>query len=145
MSDVPSLLEESNGHNNSPDSTNHTANNILGVQSPIPVPTHSMVTRSKSSIVKPNPKYALVSQAIVIKEPTSIKQALQDKGWFEAMRTEITALEKNHTWTLVPKTHNMNIIGVKWVIKVRYKANNSLDKLKARLVAKGYNQVEGID
>lgn len=34
----------------------------------------------------------------------------------------------------------MNVIGVKWVCKGKYKADNSLDKLKAILVAKGFNQ-----
>lgn len=90
-----------------------------------------MATRSNSSIIKPNPRYALVYQAVVIEEPTSVKQALQDIGWLESMKTEIVALEKNHIWTFVPRTTDMNIVGVKWVFKAKYKADNSLDKLKA--------------
>lgn len=39
----------------------------------------------------------------------------------------------------------MNVIGVKWVFKAKYKADNSLDKLKARLFAMGFNHEEGID
>lgn len=39
----------------------------------------------------------------------------------------------------------MNIIGAKWVFKVKYKADNTLKKLKVRLAAKGYNQEEGVD
>lgn len=61
------------------------------------------------------------------------------------MKSKIGALEKNQTWTLVPREKDMNVIGVKWVYKVKYKVDNSLDKLKARLVAKGFNQGAGID
>lgn len=37
----------------------------------------------------------------------------------------------------------MNIIGAKWVFKVKY--DNTLKKLKVRLAAKGHNQEEGVD
>ena len=36
-------------------------------------------------------------------------------------------------------------IRCKWVYKIKYKGDGSLDKNKARLVAKGYIQKEGVD
>lgn len=78
--EVPSLLKESGSHNHSPSSTSSMVESILGYQPATPVPTHSMATRSNSSIIKPNPRYALAYQAVVIEEPTSVKQALQDIG-----------------------------------------------------------------
>lgn len=40
---------------------------------------------------------------------------------------------------------DMHIIGTKWVVNVKYKADNTVERLKTRLVAKGYNQKDGID
>lgn len=61
------------------------------------------------------------------------------------MQEELQAIGVNQTLELVPKTLDMSIIGTKWAYKVKYNANNSVDKLKARLIAKYFNQHEGID
>lgn len=109
------------------------------------LPCHSMVTRLPAGILKHNPKYALTTLVYVVAEPTTVKEALSKNGWLKAMKDELEALEDNHNWDLVPKLPNMNVIGTKWVFKVKYKADKSVDRLKARLVAKGYNHHEGID
>jgi len=61
------------------------------------------------------------------------------------MDTEHQALLRNRTWHLVPPPRGKNIIGCKWVYKVKRKADGSVDRYKARLVAKGYKQQYGID
>lgn len=61
------------------------------------------------------------------------------------MAEEIKALEANHTWTLTTIPAHKEPIGCKWVYKVKYKPDGSLERYKARLVAKGYNQKEGLD
>lgn len=112
-----------------------------------PVPQHSMMTRSKSGIVKPNPRYALLTtvDSSIPKEPRTVRQALAHPGWKRAMEEEIVALHKNETWTLVPRLPNMNVIGSKWVFKAKLKSDGTLDRLKARLVAKGFHQIDGKD
>ncbi|KAJ4957826.1 hypothetical protein NE237_024937 [Protea cynaroides] len=72
--------------------------------------SHVMITRGKSGIYKPNAKYALVSSTIPT-EPTSVRAALSHEGWYAAMKEEMTALAHKKTWTLVPATSSMNIIG----------------------------------
>lgn len=80
-----------------------------------------------------------------IKEPKSYKEAAEDPLWVQAMQTELTALDKNHTWDLVPLPVNKKTIGSKWVFKVKLKSDGTLERCKARLVAKRYNQRLGID
>ena len=49
------------------------------------------------------------------------------------------------THELVERAEKKKVIGTKWVWKVKYKDDGSLEKFKARLVAQGYSQVEGFD
>ena len=61
------------------------------------------------------------------------------------MQEEIDAIEKNKTWQLVERPINKEIIGVKWVYRVKHNSDGSVQRNKARLVAKGYSQQPGID
>lgn len=61
------------------------------------------------------------------------------------MDTEIEAMERTSTWSIVPLPPGKHIVGCKWIYRVKYKADGSIDRYKARLVAKGYSQQEGID
>lgn len=54
------------------------------------------------------------------------------------MQAEIQALQDNHTSVLTNLPVGKTPIGCKWVYKVKYKADGSMERLKARLVAKGY-------
>ncbi|CAB4283059.1 unnamed protein product [Prunus armeniaca] len=78
-------------------------------------------------------------------EPTSYTQAAKHPHWQSAMHEEYDALLRNNTWSLVPAVPSMNIVGCKWVFKVKRKADGSIERHKARLVAKGFNQQEGLD
>lgn len=78
-------------------------------------------------------------------EPTCFSQANQHPNWLQAMSNEIDALLSNGTWSLVPKTSNMNIVGCKWVFKIKRREDGQIDLYKAWLGAKGYHQEEGLD
>ena len=78
-------------------------------------------------------------------KPASVKVALQDARWVQAMHSEYEALMNNRTWHLVPAPRGKNIIGSKWVYKVKSRADGTIDRYKVRLDAKGYKQRYGLD
>lgn len=78
-------------------------------------------------------------------KPASYTQAVQHKHWVDEMNKELTALESNHTWTLVHLPPGKKVVGCKWVYKVKFHADGTIERYKSRLVAKGYTQSEGID
>ena len=61
------------------------------------------------------------------------------------MDTEFQALQKQQTWSLVPAPPNVNLVGCKWVYKLKLNSDGSISRYKARLVAKGFHQQAGID
>ncbi|GFS40400.1 anaphase-promoting complex/cyclosome 2 [Actinidia rufa] len=73
-------------------------------------------------------------------EPKSYKEACNDPHWVEAMNDELTALLKTQTWELTPLPIGKNLIGYKWVYKVKTHSDGSLEQYKARLVAQGFSQ-----
>ena len=93
-----------------------------------------------------SPPYAHFCSLIsTISEPKSYHKAVQDPKWQNAMATEIAALESNQTWSLTPLPSHKKAIGCKWVYKVKFKADGTVERYKARLVAKGFTQQEGLD
>ena len=82
---------------------------------------------------------AYLSTIVAHDAPRSISRAMKSIHWCEAMATEIKALESNNT------SHDKTPIGCKWVYKIKYKYDVSIERYKACLVVKGYTQVEGID
>lgn len=61
------------------------------------------------------------------------------------MEEEIEALKRNNTWSLVAYQSSMNVVGNKWVFKVKKNMDDSFQRCKARLVAKGFHQNTGSD
>lgn len=78
-------------------------------------------------------------------EPKTYNQAIKHDCWKHAMNIELQALAKNHTWDVVDLPSGKQPIGCRWVYKVKYKADGSIERHKVRLVAKGYRQLEGVD
>eukprot|EP00253_Pinus_taeda_P035014 PITA_35014 len=77
-------------------------------------------------------------------EPQNVNEASRDECWIKAMDEELEQIEKNDTWELVPRPHDKNVIGTKWIFKNKLNENGEVIRNKARLVCKGYAQQEGI-
>ncbi|KAJ1697014.1 hypothetical protein LUZ63_005526 [Rhynchospora breviuscula] len=79
------------------------------------------------------------------KESRYFGEAMNYKHWRDAMHAEIDALERNETWTIEDLPPKKKAIGCKWVYRIKYNSDGSIERYKARLVVMGNRQVEGID
>ncbi|GJS74476.1 retrovirus-related pol polyprotein from transposon TNT 1-94 [Tanacetum coccineum] len=78
-------------------------------------------------------------------EPKSIKEAIDDSAWIEAMQEELHRFDRLQVWELVDKPFGKNVIKLKWLWKNKKDEDQTVIRNKARLVAKGYAHEEGID
>nr|GFA09759.1 retrovirus-related Pol polyprotein from transposon TNT 1-94 [Tanacetum cinerariifolium]GFA16338.1 retrovirus-related Pol polyprotein from transposon TNT 1-94 [Tanacetum cinerariifolium] len=61
------------------------------------------------------------------------------------MDIKLEELERNQTWTTEELPSNKKAIGCKWVYKIKYKSDGTIEIFKAQLIILGNHQVEGID
>ena len=67
-------------------------------------------------------------------DPKSLAEARSRSDWphwREAMDREMATLEEAGTWRSVPRPRDKNIVGSKWVFRIKRKADGSVDKYKA--------------
>ncbi|KAM1445841.1 hypothetical protein ACFX2I_041816 [Malus domestica] len=113
----------------------------LSPLSPPPTNIHPMLTRSKAGISKPKAYSAtnhhLPDTVDVI--PSTYLQASKHAHWRSSIQDEYNALQSTDTWSLVPFQSHQNIVGCKWVFRVKKHPDGTIDRYKARLVAKGFH------
>jgi len=97
--------------------------------------------QTRRTIIESSSYLALLSSI----EPQNINEACKDECWIKAMNEELEKIEKNNTWELVPRPHDKNIIGTKWIFKNKLNGNGEVIRNKAILVSNGYAQQEGIN
>ena len=81
-------------------------------------------------------------------DPSTVNEArsrVDWPSWQDAINAKLKSLEGARTWNLVECPNGMNVVGCKWVFKIKHNANGEIEKYKARLVAKGYLQIQGVD
>jgi hypothetical protein len=103
-----------------------------------------MRTRAKEGIHIPVDRLTLHA-APLSSVPSSVRSALSDPAWRNAMQDEFDALQANNTWTLVPRPPGVNLVTGKWVFRHKFKSDGSLDRYKARWVLRSFTQRPGID
>ncbi len=94
-------------------------------------------------------EYAYSAVGDLLDEP-SVKEAMTREDWLlfkQAMDVEIEAMKRTGTFGdgPMPMPIRHNIVGSKWALRIKCKANGEIDKYKARLVARGFTQVQGVD
>lgn len=129
---------------------NSSSSSLVPSPLSILVNQHPMITQAKSGISKPKIFTAIkhnllpsVDQLTTIPPtPTTYLQASKNPNWVKAMTDEYQALQTTGTWELVPSHPSYNLVGCKWVFKIKHKVDGSIERYKARLVAKGFHQQE---
>jgi hypothetical protein len=112
-------------------------------------------SQPRRSIREPIPRrrFEIEGKAFMIapqddEEPKTFSHALSGpkaSEWIKAMEEEMESMKINQVWDLVDLPSGRRSIGNKWVLKIKRKADGSIERYKARLVVKGYTQEEGID
>ena len=69
-------------------------------------------------------------------EPKDDEETKRDKCWIKAMEEELSQIEKNDTWELVPRPKDKNVIGTKWVFRNKLDKNGQVTRNKAKLFCK---------
>lgn len=99
---------------------------------PPPSRTHVMRTRSQKNILKPKRSFAATKHPLPDDvEPSSVSEALVSPHWRQAITDEFNALQRHGTWTLVSPPSHANIIGCKWVFRIKRKHDGTIERYKA--------------
>jgi hypothetical protein len=73
-------------------------------------------------------------------EPTAFSNTDIYEVWHGAMRDEIKVFHSNNTWFLVPFYPSMNIVGNRWVYRIKHRVDGIVERYKAHLVTRGFPQ-----
>ena len=75
--------------------------------------------------------YAYMTRVAEVREPESYADATKDSNWRAAMEEEMRALAENETWDLVDAPKGLKSIGCRWVHKVKYNTDGSVNRYKS--------------
>lgn len=92
--------------------------------------------------------YILYNVKIIESEPRTYAEAMKRNDaiqWEQAMREEIESMHRNDAWELVDLPPNKNLVGCKWVFKLKTDTEGNPNRYRARLVAQGFSQKYGVD
>jgi hypothetical protein len=59
-------------------------------------------------------------------QPIAFSDADKYVAWHDAMCDEIKALHSNHTWSLVPFHPSMNVVGSRWIYRIKRHIDGSI-------------------
>ena len=102
------------------------------------VATENVVTKNAYDAV------ALHTTAHELQSYSEAMAAPDAAKWKEAINKEIQSLEQNKTWRLVPLPPHKRALTSRWLMKVKHRADGSIERHKARLVVRGFQQTAGV-
>lgn len=106
--------------------------------------THIMVTKSQPNIFKKKIYLCDHNQAANI-EPCTTHDMLQSSLSHKAMKKEYHSLLGNKIWTPFTQKLNMDIVGNRWIFKLKCSSDGSVQQHKGKLVSQVFHQTLSID
>ena len=61
------------------------------------------------------------------------------------MVEENNSILQNDVWNIVPRPKDKSVVSSKWLYKIKYAVDGSIEKHKARFVVRGFSQKTSID
>ena len=118
-----------------------SSHSMLTVVTGIPHPLPHVLTYDRLFPIH----WSFTTSISTVKKPTSFTQSVKDPKWCLAIDEELRVLHDNDIWSLQPLPLNKKLVGCKWVYKIKFNLDGTVQRYKAHLVAKGYSQIEGFD
>jgi len=91
-----------------------------------------ITTWAKLGVFKPK---NILSLSILHKsgDPICFSQAVKCSYWCQAIAKGFDAFLENDTWELIPHNPAMNVVGCRWIYKIKSKCDRSIEHYKAVL------------
>jgi hypothetical protein len=91
------------------------------------------VVRESKSLERFCSYIAMVSN-IRESEPSTFEEAADRQVWRDAMMEEYSSIMKNDVWEIVPRRKGKLVVTSRWLYKLKYAADGSIEKYKDRFV-----------
>ena len=81
--------------------------------------------------------YIAMVADIIETKPSSYEEASTQSVWRESMAEEYASIMKNYVWEVMPMPEGKSVVTSRWLYKIKYFVDESIEKYKARFVARG--------
>jgi hypothetical protein len=88
------------------------------------------------------PNYMMLMSSIIDVEPSSFEEETNQQVWWDAMVEEYASILRNDVWDIMSRPQGKSIVSSRWLYKIKYVADGSIQKFKVRFVARGFSPKE---
>jgi hypothetical protein len=81
--------------------------------------------------------YIAMVSSIRESEPSTFEEVVGKQVWRDAMMEEYSSIMKNDVWKIVPIPEGKSLVTSRWLYKLKYLADGSIEKYKARFGLRG--------
>lgn len=75
--------------------------------------------------------YVALMSEIIKSKPSSVKEAIENQVWKDAMTKEYQSIIENDVWDIVPRPKDKSVVSSKWLFKIKHAVDGSIEKYKA--------------